>query len=99
MQPGDLVSVYSIDYQDARDGRPTREDIDFVLGTLDGKVADSAYPPGSLAVVVDVKEMPHLVQGEEVVILLIDGKMGWAYKDECFLPDDCDPQEGMNANR
>ena len=89
MQPGDLVKVYSIDYINSTDdGRQSYHDVDFVLGSLDGKGSDVQVPPGTLAVVVEVKEAPWLVRGEEIVILLVGGHMGWAYKVECRHPDE-----------
>lgn len=88
MKPGDLVRVYSIESVKHLRGQRVWTDVDFILGSLDGGPTDSVFPPGTLACVVELRKDAKLVRDEEVAILLIGGHLGWAYKDECFDPDE-----------
>ncbi len=79
MKPGDLVSVHEIDFR-------TNEFVEgegFLLGNMSGKGSDLCFPSGTPAVIVDMGHFPDLVNGEEILILLVAGHIGWAYKQEC----------------
>jgi hypothetical protein len=74
MKPGDLVKLY--------ESNPNVEH--FTVGCLD---SDGSWnvDAGTLALV--VKILPNRSDGV-VCHILIDGKMGWAYKDDCEVIDE-----------
>ena len=75
MHPGDLVRLYEAG----------RRDIDYIVGSFLSGVGGWAVPCGTLAVIIGA--IPDLGHGLKYRVL-VDGKMGWVYKDDCELVDE-----------
>ncbi len=79
MKPGELVSLHEINHSTGE----IVDDGQFLLGSMTGMGSDMYFPSGTIGIIVEVGHFPHLVSGEEILMLLVDGHIGWAYKDEC----------------
>ena len=83
MQQGDLVRIYGSTWDYNKNSAVRDEDEPVVLGQLDGSYSDLQFEPGSLGVIVDVKTDPRFSATIPVVVVLIQGKIGWCFTDEC----------------
>jgi hypothetical protein len=84
MKRGDIVRLYAFE----NDGRPapvrlTNET--FFLGRLSEQDGISEFEPGTLGIIIDITEddTNKFIGFEGAPILLVDGKIGWAYPEEC----------------
>ena len=74
MKPGDLVRLYE----------PNRGGEYFTVGSVNRDLPGWAVPQGTLAVVTEI--IPD--RGDGVTHVLVDGKMGWLYEEDCEIVDE-----------
>jgi hypothetical protein len=84
MKRGDIVRLYAFE----NDGRPNPVRVTnetFLLGRLSDQDRISEFEPGTLGIVIDITEddTNKFIGFAGAPILLVDGKVGWAYPEEC----------------
>jgi len=72
VKPGDLVRLYE----------PNNSNIDFSIGNLDRGLGGWSVPPGTIAIVTEI--IPDHGDGTTYHVL-VDGKMGWVYEEDCEM--------------